>query len=134
MPSAGLDVLVYVTSAVFDQHDSRDSLYSRVHNFANGYAPIARDYKWGFIDEKGNLIIKNKKVFCEGKTPSPSASDIVTSLRTSVFPRGAFLFTRESLFPSKQKTPPPIRTKFNSRYHLNLFVFHNTNLNKYHIL
>ena len=48
-------------------------------------------------------MIANKKVFFLGKTPSPSASDEVTSLRTSVFRRGAFLFTRKSIFPSKQR-------------------------------
>ena len=71
----GVDLAKYVEVELHENYVG--SLYNEnfgaALNFANGYAPIARDYKWGFIDEEGNMITdyeyNEALYFSEGLAP-----------------------------------------------------------------
>ena len=71
----GVDLAKYVEVELHENYVG--SLYNEnfgaALNFANGYAPIARDFKWGFIDEEGNMITdyeyNEALYFSEGLAP-----------------------------------------------------------------
>lgn len=71
----GVDLAKYVEVELYENYVG--SLYNEnfgaALNFANGYAPIARDFKWGFIDEEGNMITdyeyNEALYFSEGLAP-----------------------------------------------------------------